>query len=89
MLIRLGATPITSPKDVLEALGFDTDDTEEKVLPELSADEQKIYNRLTEPCTRHELIAACNIPASGASILISLLELKGVITEFDGLIRRS
>lgn len=89
MLIRLGATPVTSPKDVLEALGFDIDTAEEKILPKLSVDEQKIYDRLTEPCSRHELIALCNIPASAASILISLLELKGVIAEYDGLIRRS
>jgi DNA processing protein len=89
MLIRLGATPVTSSVDVLEALGFDIDDAEEKVLPELSADEKKIYDRLAEPCTRHELIAQCNIPASAANILISLLELKGVITEYDGLIRRT
>lgn len=88
MLIRLGATPVTSPKDVLEALGFDIDDANEKTLPELSTDEQKIYDRLTAPCSRHELIAACNIPASAASILISLLELKGVIAEYDGVIRR-
>lgn len=88
MLIRLGATPVTSPKDVLEALGFDVEDTNEKALPELSPDEQKIYDRLSEPCSRHELIAACNIPASGANILISLLELKGVIAEYDGVIRR-
>lgn len=88
MLIRLGATPVTTSRDILEALHFDID-TEEKGTPvDLSSDEQKLYTLLTEPLSRDELVRRCGLPTSSANVIIALLELKEAITEFGGQIRR-
>lgn len=89
MLIRLGATPITTSRDALEALGFSTEDAGQKTLPELSKDEARIVSLLSEPLSRDELIRRSGLPSSGASVLVSLLELKGIISEFGGTIRRT
>lgn len=89
MLIRLGAIPVTSSHDVLEALGFTVENEKQKTLPTLSKDEERIVTLLSEPLSRDELIRRSGLPSSGAIVLISLLELKGVITEFGGTIRRT
>jgi DNA processing protein len=85
MLIRLGATPITSPKDLLEALGFKTDE----VKPELntsdcSPEELRVIKLLSEPLERNELIHALDMNISEANILLSLMEIKGLIKESMG-----
>lgn len=88
MLIRLGATPVTASNDILEALHFDTEEEVQKTI-ELSPDEQKIYSLLSEPLSRDELIRRCGLTTSSASVIVSLLELKDVVKEFGGFIRRT
>ncbi len=90
MLIRLGATPITSSTDLLTALGFST---EEEMLPpeekykECSAEEMEIIKLLTEPLTRDDLMRALGKPIGEAQGLISIMEIKGIIEERMGEIR--
>ena len=89
MLIRLGATPITSSRNILEVLGFPLDVEAAPKQLELSTDEQKLYDLLSEPLTRDVLIRKCEMPTSSASVIISLMELKGSVVEFGGKIRRA
>lgn len=95
MLIRLGATPIRSSDDLLEALGFEPNSDkatrdEEKYF-DCSEKEMSIIEIIKEPLERDEILrraaAELKLPVSETQTLLSLLELKGLIKEFLGEIR--
>ena len=91
-LLRQGATPVTSPEDVLEALGFEQELDEEKQLrlfEDLSPEEKKIVDLLREPIPRDDLIRAMKIPIPTANAILSVMEIKGLIKEELGEIRKS
>jgi len=89
MLIRLGATPITSGKDLIEALGFNTE-TQRLLLKDedLSDDEKLVLLALEKPLSRDELFAILDLETNNVSIALSLLEIKGYIEELLGTIRK-
>jgi DNA processing protein len=82
-LLRQGATPITSSKDVLEALGFkqESEIKQKSLFEDLSPEEKKIMSLLREPMPRDELIRNLKMPTSSANTLISILEIKNLIKE--------
>jgi len=85
MLLRLGATPITSSKDILEALHIEgASDTQTKNYSDCSQDERSIIERLSIPLPRETLIAEIGRPAHEVNALLSLLELKGYLKETGG-----
>ena len=88
MLIRLGATPITSSEDILEMLGFSRpkEGATQKELPlDLDETERKIIQLLQiEPMTSEMLIQKTNLPAQKNNEIISLLEIRGIIKEKNG-----
>lgn len=90
-LIKLGATPICSGRDLLIALGFDLPDEygQQKLnLEGLSGNEKKVYEILKiEPLSRDELIRTLNLPISEANVLLATMEIKGLIKEMMGEIR--
>ena len=93
-LIRQGATPITCPKDILEALGFNTPTDEElkqgNLFDNLNENEQKIVELLqVEPLPRDELILASGLTAALANQTLAVLEIKGLIKETLGEVRLS
>ena len=85
--IKLGAQLVTHPDDIVEALGLIPRTTRETT-PTLSADEHVLYDLLAEPRTKDELITACALPVHHVQVLISKLELDGVIIERGGVFRR-
>lgn len=89
MLIRLGATPITSPAELLEALGFKKDEKEttKRDYSQCSSNEKALLELLAEPLTRDELIHRSGMNASEANSTLSILEIKGFIKESLGEIR--
>lgn len=84
MLIRLGATPITSAKDLLDALGFKTEEGVERDYSSCTAEEKKIIELLKSPLSRDTLLDSLGLPISQANALLSLMELKGLIKESAG-----
>lgn len=84
MLIKLGATPITSPADILGALGFKAGDKVERDYSDCTPEERKVIELLQTPLPRDELIDSLDIPVSQANALLSLMELKGLIKESAG-----
>ncbi len=90
--IRLGATPITSAEDILEALGLLEENTPTQQsfaeIESLTDDEKVIMSLLSEPIARDELIARSGFATPQASALISILEIKGLITENLGKIQK-
>ncbi len=89
LLIRLGATPISSSKELLEALHFKASDLDRSLPEDCSPLETQILELLREPLSKEDLIVALDIPITEANITLSTMELKGLITESLGLLRRA
>ena len=90
-LIRQGATPITCSEDILEALGFKIDQAskQKSLFDDALPQEKTILNMLIEPLSRDELIRAMKMPTGEANATISVMEIKGLIKEELGEIRKS
>ena len=91
MLIRLGAALIRDTNDVLELLGLQRRD-EQPSLVEIEdlSDEEKIFIKiLEEPCSRDELIRKSKLDIGKASAILSLLEIRGLIIEELGEVRKT
>ncbi|TAK57607.1 DNA-protecting protein DprA [Patescibacteria group bacterium] len=89
MLIRLGATPIRSSKDVLEAFGFDTQESLpfEERYADASTDEMKVITLLASPSSKGDLLHSLDMPIRDANTLLSMMEIKGMILDRGGEIR--
>jgi DNA processing protein len=90
MLLRLGATPIRSSEDILEALGFKIDEPPQNLelkYSDCSDEELFVIKILKEPLPKDELIRALKMPISQANAIISIMEIKGLIKESLGEIR--
>jgi DNA processing protein len=79
-LLRLGATPLTTPDDVLEGLGI-----------ERAASETTESHPLLEhlPATIDELVQKSGAPAAEIAATLAELELSGHVFEGEGVFRRS
>lgn len=87
MLIKLGATPITSPKDLLEALGFDITARQTlsaKRYDDCPPEEKKVIALLQAPLSRDDLLDQLLMPIGKANALLSLMEIKELIKESGG-----
>jgi predicted Rossmann fold nucleotide-binding protein DprA/Smf involved in DNA uptake len=93
MLIRLGATPIRTSDDILEALHLESRENnlevQQSLFNECSPEEKKMLTLLTEPLTRDEIIRRLERPTSETSTILAMLEIKGLIVESLGCIRRA
>jgi len=90
-LLRLGARPILNANNILEALGFEAKEksSEEKIaLEDLSDDERKILTLLKDPLARDDIVRALGKPANEIMSTLALLEIKDLIKEEFGEIRR-
>ena len=86
-LIRLGATPVTKPADVLEALGVAPAAVPAPVFgPEA---ERVLAHVRDAPATLDELTRATGLDAGRLAAAVSELELAGVVTGDDGTLRAS
>ena len=91
-LISRGAIVVRTAADILEALGFKKEDSEQKSLgvdaSEISPHEQLIFEMLHEPISRSTLVnkltEESGMKIQDASILVSLMEIKGLIREKMG-----
>jgi DNA processing protein len=88
MLLRLGATPITKPEDILDAFGFIQGGLfAPKDYSDCSPDEMLVVNLLSEPLERDEIIRTINKPIHVTQAILSIMEIKGLIREEMGEIR--
>lgn len=92
-LIRQGATPIISSANILEEFGFLNEDENHTTAPQqenqnCSPEENKLLSYLTEPTARDVLARTLNISIQETSMLISRLEIKGMVKEQAGYIRK-
>lgn len=86
LLIRLGATPISSSEEILDALDIVRGDrvNQEKLFEDCSAEEMQIINEISSPKSREEICEALLISAQKLNSMLTLLEIKGVIKESFG-----
>lgn len=91
-LIKEGATPITCREDVLEALNlekeFSLDVKERSLFDTLSKEEKDILEKLQSPKTKDELIRTTNMETNALITLLMVMELKGLLKEEFGEIKR-
>jgi DNA processing protein len=91
LLIRLGATPITNSEELLLALGFKNKDSAPRNMEleynECSVEEKAVIEILRAPLPKDELLRALDMPVGQANAVLSVMELKGLITETLGEIR--
>ncbi|MFC1801888.1 DNA-processing protein DprA [Patescibacteria group bacterium] len=90
-LLRQGATPITCSEDLLEALGFQTENFSgqgEMVFDNLSDEEKMVLEILSEPKPKDEIIREAKMPISKINTLISVMEIKGLVKESLGELKR-
>jgi DNA processing protein len=89
-LIRQGATPITSVGDLRDALGLAIEATGhvEPSLFTTDPDELEILELLMVPASREEILEVTNQSITELNTMLSILEIKGLIKEELGKIRR-
>jgi DNA processing protein len=93
-LIKKGAIPICSADDLLEALDLQNplnlqDETkQEEQYSRCSPEEHEVLEALSEPQSREELLSKINFDVSKLQVVLSMLELRGLITEECGYISR-
>lgn len=84
LLMRLGATPVRNSGELLSALGLKGENTEKKNYDDCSPEEMEIIKLLKNPMERDALISASKLPISKTNAVLSLLEIKGLISETMG-----
>jgi len=86
-LLRLGATPLTSSRDVLESFGID-----EVASPpaRVGATAQRVLERLGDAAaSADELARTTGLEAATLAVALSELELAGLAVQADGIYRRA
>jgi DNA processing protein len=87
--LKLGATPVTTAKDILEVLGIaDLVVGAAKPRLPLTSDEAAVLALLEEPRHRDELIRLLNMNTAKATQLLMLMELSGHINSHDNIYRQ-
>lgn len=88
LLLRLGATPVRSPEDILDALNIKPQTSPFKTLrTDISDSELTILEAIKNPKSRDDLLEALGMESADASMLLTTMELKGLIVEEMGVIR--
>jgi DNA processing protein len=87
--LRLGATAITCAEDVLVALGITARDAENRahLRTDISDAERRVLTIVAVPCSRESLIEELALDISESNVLLSTMEIKGLIIEELGVIR--
>lgn len=89
MFLRLGATLIRSPEDILEALHLEVDVPANAKREDLTQNEKVVFESLSEPLTKDEIVRKTGTPASEISSTLMSLELKEAVREIAGKFTRS
>lgn len=85
--LKLGATPVTEVEDILRALNIDVSKKESTERKDLSEEEKRVLTLIASPMERDELLRTLDMPTSDAQVLLSMMEIKGLIVEEYGSVR--
>lgn len=87
IFMKLGAAPVRNAEDILDILGIKHEKTLENLV--LSPDEERVLSMLSSPLPRDELIRAIGNAVGQSNVLLASMELKGLIKESFGEVRRN
>jgi DNA processing protein len=88
--LKLGAAPVTTPEDILEALHIDIEkDSESTSIKTYTESEQLLLNLLVEPLDNDTIIRLLPFSPQETITLLMHMELAGYIREQSGLFYRS
>lgn len=85
--LKLGATPATTAKDILDVLNIKETAAVAKPLPHFTEQEQKIISLLHEPLHRDELLRRLELPIAEVNRLLMLMELNNHIKSEQNIYR--
>lgn len=86
--LKLGAQAVTAPADILRALGLNPGETSESALrDDLSNEERRVFDIIAQPTSRDEVLSQLELPIQDGNILLSMMEIKGLIKEELGMFR--
>lgn len=86
--LKLGATPVTEPSDILKALGLAASESLALELrSDLSDAEIQVLRIVASPRSRDEVLDALGIAITDAQVLLSTMEIKGLLVEEFGVVR--
>jgi DNA processing protein len=86
--LRLGAQAATTPQDILQTLGLaEAKPAALELRTDLSENEIRVLHLIASPLSRDELIRALELPITEANVLLSTMEIKGLIVESLGVVR--
>ena len=86
--LKLGAAPATEPADILKALGLaDARRMNLEERTDLSENEIQVLKLIASRISRDELIRSLGMPTTEVNVLLSAMEIKGLIVESLGVVR--
>ncbi len=89
-LIKMGAIPVSSAEDILDAFNIPHEGENLKLnLASLSPLEQKIISALTDPMQTDDLIRKLGLPAHEISPALTMMTINGLIKQSGGEIYRN
>jgi DNA processing protein len=86
LFMRIGAAPVRHASDILQALGLEE---QARTAYDLTPEEEKVIEALASPQPRDDLIRTLAMPVSDANVLLLGMELKNLIKETLGELRRN
>lgn len=88
--LKLGATPVTSPEDIIDVFGLTPTDTQKLPLrARLSPEEEAVLSILTDPRDHDTILRLLPYPPQESLTLLMRMELAGHIRESQGLFYRT
>lgn len=87
-LIKMGAMPVMSSEDILDAFDIPHSGENLKFNFPLTPLEQKILETLNEPMNRDDLIRRLGLPATEINSALTMMQINGIIKESGGEIYR-
>jgi len=88
--LRLGATAVGSGDEILQTLGLEKKTGPQSLAElrtDLSDEEMRVIEIIATPRSRDDLLNELAMPITEANILLSTMEIKGLISEELGLVR--
>jgi DNA processing protein len=83
--IKLGATPVTHPEDILHVLHIEKAVVPTRSKMDFSMQEISVFTLLKEPTDKDTLIRKLQLPTHEANILLMQMELFGYISNANGM----
>lgn len=87
LFMGLGAKPVRNADDILDVFDMKKEETKRNV--ELTPEEERVFEILSAPMPRDELIRALGVSTGSANVLLTQMEIRGIITESMGEIRKN